>query len=52
MFRDVLMCLGCIQDHRPYCGMSYECIQVDLELSLHQDSIILPLTEILTIPVS
>jgi hypothetical protein len=39
MFGDVLVHLGCIQNHRSPCGMSYECIQVDSELILHQDPI-------------
>jgi hypothetical protein len=37
MFRDVLAHSGCIQNHGSYCGMSYKCIWVDLELILCQD---------------
>jgi hypothetical protein len=52
MFGDVSTHLGCLQNPRPHWGMSYECIQVGSELILHQVPIILPLTEILTVPVS
>jgi hypothetical protein len=52
MFGDVLAHSGCIRSRRPYCGMSYECVWVSSELILCQDPIILPLTEILTVPVS
>jgi hypothetical protein len=51
MFGDIFVPLGCIRSRGPYCGMSYECIEVNLELVLRQDPIILPLTEILTVPV-
>jgi hypothetical protein len=51
MFGDVPTHLGCIWAHRPYSGMPLECVQVTLELVLCQDPIILPLTEILTVPV-
>jgi hypothetical protein len=51
MFGDVLTHSGCIRSRRPYCGMSYECVWVSSELILCQDPIILPLTEILTVPV-
>jgi hypothetical protein len=52
MFGDVPARLGCILNHRPYGGMPLECVGVDSELILCQDPIILPLTEILTVPVS
>jgi hypothetical protein len=39
MFGDVLTPSGCIWNCRSYCGLSYECVQVDLELILRQDSI-------------
>jgi hypothetical protein len=39
MFGDVLAHSGCIRNHRSYCGMSYECIWVDLELIPCQDPI-------------
>jgi hypothetical protein len=52
MFGGVRAYSGCIRSHGPYCGMSYECVEVDSELVLRQDPIILPLTEILTVPVS
>jgi hypothetical protein len=51
MFGDIFVPLGCIWSRGPYCGMSYECIEVNSELVLRQDPIILPLTEILTVPV-
>jgi hypothetical protein len=36
MFGDVPVHSGCIRNHRPYWGMSYECVQVNSELILHQ----------------
>jgi hypothetical protein len=52
MFRDVPVHSGCILNRRPYGGMPLECVGVTSELILCQDPIILPLTEILTVPVS
>jgi hypothetical protein len=51
MFGDIFVPSGCIRSRGPYCGMSYEYIEVNSELVLRQDPIILPLTEILTVPV-
>jgi hypothetical protein len=39
MFGDVPAHSGCILNHRPYSGMSYECVWVDSELILCQDPI-------------
>jgi hypothetical protein len=40
MFGDVSTHLGCLRNHRPHWGMSYECVQVGSELILCQVPII------------
>jgi hypothetical protein len=39
MFGGVRAYSGCIRSRGPYCGMSYECVEVDSELVLRQDPI-------------
>jgi hypothetical protein len=39
MFGGIRAYSGCIRSRGPYCGMSYECVEVDSELVLRQDPI-------------